>query len=325
MSTPFPQIRRRPASPGLRAVETARRVSLAALYWSPALFLLATLALAIGVWKRVDLGPVQYGGVAVLAVLAFASGRFLNGRLVEISRALERAQRTSTVGLLTAGFAHEMKNALTVVLGFAELSRTAAERSQPSDAKVVRNLRELEKEVRRTVAQLQSFLSYASGEKGPTRPRDPNELAAEALQMIRPMARMKELSLLEQWGQPPRVACDSFAVRQLLLNLLLNALDFARTRIVVASARAADGSCEISVRDDGPGVPEPDRARIFQRFVTTRAGGNGLGLSTSREIAEAHGGTLTLASDGPGACFVLRLPAAELASLPQGEPDQARA
>jgi signal transduction histidine kinase len=325
VTTPFAQTRRTPASPGLRAAETARRVSLAALYWSPALFLLATLALAIGMWKRVDLGPVQYAGAALLAVLAFASGRFLNGRLVEISRALERAQRTSTVGLLTAGFAHEMKNALTVVLGFAELSRTAAERSQPADAKVVRNLSELEKEVRRTVAQLQSFLSYASGEKGSRKPRDPNELAGEALQMIRPMARMKELSLIEEWGQPPRVACDPYAVHQLLLNLLLNALDFARTTIVVASTRAEDGSCEISVRDDGPGVPVPDRARIFQRFVTTRAGGNGLGLSTSREIAEAHGGTLTLASEGPGACFVVRLPAAEPVPLPPALPDRVRA
>src|SRR5258708_23500024 len=113
MSTPFPQARRRPASPGLRAAETARRVSLAALYWSPALFLLATLALAIGVWKRVDLGPVQYGGVAVLAVLALASGRLPNGRLVEISRALQPAHRPSTVGLLTPRLAPEMTNPLT--------------------------------------------------------------------------------------------------------------------------------------------------------------------------------------------------------------------
>src|SRR4030081_1994341 len=219
---------------------------MAALYWSPALFLLATLALAIGVWKRVDLGPVQYAGVAVLAVLAFASGRFLNGRLVEISRALERAQRTSTVGLLTAGFAHEMKNALTVVLGFAELSRTAAERSH-ADPKVGRHLNELENETRRTVAQLQSFLSYAAGEKVPRRPQDVNVLVDEALQMVKPMARMKDLALEQTAGDPPRVQRAPFAVRQLLLNVLLNALDFTRTRIRVRTARAPDGSAEVWV------------------------------------------------------------------------------
>jgi len=131
--------------------------------------------------------------------------------LAEISVALERAQRTSTVGLLTAGFAHEMKNALTVVLGFAELARTAAERA-PSEPKVTRHLKELENETRRTVAQLQSFMSYSSGERGPRIPRDVNELVRDALSMVRPMARMKELQLQEVSGEPPRVVCDPFAV-----------------------------------------------------------------------------------------------------------------
>jgi signal transduction histidine kinase len=103
--------------------------------------------------------------------------------------------------------------------------------------------------------------------------------------------------------------CDPFAVRQLLLNLLLNALDFARTRIQVTT-RAVDGQAEVLVADDGPGVPAADRERIFRRFVTTRPGGNGLGLSTSREIAQAHGGALSLLETDSGATFAVRLPAA---------------
>jgi signal transduction histidine kinase len=128
--------------------------------------------------------------------------------------------------------------------------------------------------------------------------------------MIRPMARMTDLAVEQAAGEPPRVQCDPFAIRQLLLNLLLNALDFARTRISIATARGADGGAEITVSDDGPGVPAADRERIFKRFVTTRPGGNGLGLSTSREIAEAHRGTLTLSDAAGGAQFVLRLPPA---------------
>jgi signal transduction histidine kinase len=214
------------------------------------------------------------------------------------------------VGLLTAGFAHEMKNALTVVLGFAELARTAAERAQ-SDPKVTRHLKELENETRRTVAQLQSFLSYASGEKVARKPQDVNELVNEALQMVRPMARIKDLLVEQAAGEPPRVDVDPFAIRQLLLNVLLNALDFSRTRIVISTRRAADGRAEVTIADDGHGVPAADRDRIFQRFVTTRPGGNGLGLSTSREIAQAHGGTLTLQETaGGGATFVLQLPPA---------------
>ena len=71
------------------------------------------------------------------------------------------------------------------------------------------------------------------------------------------------------------------------------------------------GSSDLPRRaDDGPGVPPENRERIFLRFVTTRPGGNGLGLATSRDIAQAHGGTLALRDDGPGATFVLTLPPA---------------
>ena len=301
---------RKPASPGLHAALRARELALLALYWGPSIFLLSTIALVISLWKGINLGGVVYGGVVLLAALGVLSGWSLQRRLFEISTALERAQRTSTVGMLTAGFAHEMKNALTVVLGFSELARTASERV-PTDPKVKSHLREVENETRRTVAQLQSFLSYASGEKAPRLPRDLNELTRETLSMVKPMARMKELRLDDTLGDPPRIDCDPFAVRQVVLNLLLNSLDFARARIEVKTARGADGWAELTVADDGPGVPAGDRTRIFQRFVTTRPGGNGLGLSTSREIAEAHGGTLALSdTPGGGATFLVRLPPA---------------
>ncbi len=301
--------KRRPTSPGILAALGARKIAVAALYWGPIIFLLSTIALVISLWKGVNLGGLQYLLVLLLAAGGVGSAWMLQRRLAEISVALERAQRTSTVGLLTAGFAHEMKNALTVVLGFAELARTAAERAK-SDQKVTRHLKELENETRRTVAQLQSFLSYSAGDKVPRRPQDVNELVNDSLQMVRPMARMKDLALDHTAGEPPRVVADPFAVRQLLLNLLLNALDFASSRISVSTTRTPDGRAEVIIADDGPGVPLEDRDRIFQRFVTTRAGGNGLGLSTSREIAQAHGGTLLLRDGPPGATFVLTLPPA---------------
>ena len=304
-----PVQKRRPASPGVLAALGARKIAVAAMYWGPIVFLLSTIALVISLWTGVNLGGLQYLAVLLLAAGGIASGWTLQRRLAEISVALDRAQRTSTVGLLTAGFAHEMKNALTVILGFAELARTAAERAR-SEPKVTRHLKELENETRRTVAQLQSFLSYSAGDKVPRRPQDVNELVNDSLQMVRPMARMKDLALDHAAGEPPRVVADPFAVRQLLLNLLLNALDFARTRISVRTLRTPDGQAEVIVADDGPGVSPENRDRIFLRFVTTRPGGNGLGLSTSREIAQAHGGTLLLRDGPPGATFVLTLPPA---------------
>jgi two-component system OmpR family sensor kinase len=257
---------------------------------------------------RVDSSSICLAVIVVLTVAGAASIFVLRKRLAEVSAALERTQRTMTVGLLTEGFAHEMKNALTVILGFAELSRTAAERTR-AEPRVTQHLQAMETEARRTVGRLQSFLSYASGQKVPRQPQDLNELVIEALQMVRPMARIKELLVDQTAGQPPRIDADPFAIRQLLLNLLLNALDYAGKRIVVTTARAADGQAEVTIADDGPGVPAADRERIFERFVTTRSGGNGLGLFTSREIAEAHAGTLVLReTPGGGATFVLQLP-----------------
>src|SRR3954464_13034096 len=74
--------------------------------------------------------------------------------------------------------------------------------------------------------------------------------------------------------------------------------------------RPPAGRAEVVVAYDGPGVPPQDQDRIFLRFVTTRPGGNGLGLSTSREIAQAHGGSLTLRGGQSGATFVPPLPPA---------------
>src|SRR5207237_10690017 len=106
------------------------------------------------------------------------------------------------------------------------------------------------------------------------------------------------------------IDCVPLGIRKRLRDLLLHALDYAGHRISIATSRTADGRAEVVVADDGPGVPAENRERIFQRFVTTRPGGNGLGLATIRDIARAHGGTLALRDGGPGATFVLTLPPA---------------
>ena len=85
--------------------------------------------------------------------------------------------------------------------------------------------------------------------------------------------------------------------------------DFESGGLVSDQIHVAIRQAEVVVADDGPGVPPADRERIFRRFVTTRPGGNGLGLATSRDIAQAHGGSLSL-REGEGATFVLTLPPA---------------
>jgi signal transduction histidine kinase len=125
---------------------------------------------------------------------------------------------------------------------------------------------------------------------------------------------------LEQLSSPdlPMASGDRVQLSQVLLNLILNAMDAVtgqppeRRRIVVAAGRTDDGQIEIQVTDSGPGMSEDVVRRIFEPFYTTKSEGMGMGLAISRTIAEEHGGSLSVVtSHGEGATFRLRLPIPE--------------
>ncbi|MCW2684297.1 MAG: sensor histidine kinase [Blastococcus sp.] len=112
---------------------------------------------------------------------------------------------------------------------------------------------------------------------------------------------------------PVQVAGDAEQLERALRNLLDNAVRHARDRIEVSLA-ALGGTAELTVTDDGPGIPAADADRVFERFTrlddARTDGGAGLGLAIARDIAERHGGSLTLDGRGEGATFILRLPVA---------------
>jgi signal transduction histidine kinase len=114
-----------------------------------------------------------------------------------------------------------------------------------------------------------------------------------------------------------RTRGDAAALGQVVRNLVDNAVRHARTAVTLSVA-AVDGAAELVVDDDGPGIPEGERDRVFERFVrldearARDAGGSGLGLAIVKEIVAAHGGTVTLSSSAAGgARFVVRLPSVD--------------
>ncbi|WP_436528047.1 sensor histidine kinase [Actinoplanes sp. HUAS TT8] len=147
------------------------------------------------------------------------------------------------------------------------------------------------------------------------------ELVGERLYRMPPDERFSVLA-----PEPALVLGREEELTRLLTNLLDNAARYAAGRVVVTVARPERGLVRVAVRDDGPGIPEADRERVFERFARVDEardrgdGGAGLGLAIARDIAVRHGGTLYVADSTSGARLIAELPEAE---LPQAEPPEA--
>lgn len=230
---------------------------------------------------------------------------------------LERGERLRSLGTLVSSVAHDLNNPLTAVLGFAaelERARQGTEDEQPA-----RIVREQAERCRSIVQRLSSLVG-----DHPMRRRlvDPVEVAERVVRGARPRFAEAGVGLeFAVHGELPALYADPFGLEEVLDNLLDNALQ--------ASVRGGRASLELGleqemvafrVRDEGKGVPEQLRARIFDPFFTLRTDGKGtgLGLSVARGIVKAHAGRLELeeTSGRPGASFLVLLPPARAEALP---------
>jgi len=216
----------------------------------------------------------------------------------------------------TADASHELRTPLTAIKGQTEV---ALQRDR--DADTYREvLRKVNSEVDRMIRLVGSLLTLARADAHQIpvarESVDLGRLVTDAVDQVRPAAVGKAISLDVRPNSAIRLRADQDLILQLMLNLLDNSVKYTPTggRIEIA-CRAANGQAEVTVADTGPGISAEHLPHIFDRFyrvdkARTRAeGGAGLGLSISRWIAEAHGGTLRAESTpGEGSKFILRLP-----------------
>lgn len=221
---------------------------------------------------------------------------------------LLRAEQMMAIGQVAAGVAHELRNPLTSIKGLIQVNlRELGARGLPTE-----DLTVIEQEIRRMERTLQTFLDFARPPQPDRRLQTIAPIIERVLSLVGGRARKQQVEL--QFAERERAAqvnIDSDQIQQLILNLVLNALDAMPQggEIEIEAGSARDGYLEVSVRDTGPGISPQILPKVFETFVSSKETGVGLGLPLSRRIAEEHGGSLT-AYNLPleGACFVLRLP-----------------
>ena len=240
----------------------------------------------------------------------------LHGEKRELSRRAQMAEKLAAVGTMTAGLSHEIRNPLNAAaLQLAVLERRIRKLAKEAQGPLLEPLQLVEDEIKRLDHILEDFLQFA-------RPRDFQPRAIEVptvltkvLDLLEGDAERRAVKLVRELNDVPPVRGDEERLRQVVMNLALNALDAAgrggTIRVTCRLESPEDRDVTIHVDDSGPGVPVGVRDRIFEPFFTTKAQGSGLGLSIVHAIVTQHGGTITI-EDAPegGARFTLRLPRA---------------
>lgn len=253
------------------------------------------------------------------------------GRVVEQLQQREhevlRAEHLAVVGQIAAGVAHELRNPLTSV---KMLVQTGMEGNPPSGL-AGEDLAVIEGEIRRMEQYIRTFLDFARPPRSERRPADLGAVVRRGLTLVEGRARRQKVALTTDFpAEPTDLMIDPEQIQQVIVNLLLNALDAVgeggqiRVEIELAgddrvtkqgeqpSHLITPSPCHlvtVRVRDTGSGISPRVRGRLFEPFVTSKDNGLGLGLSISKRLIEAHGGTIRGEDNaGGGAVFAFTLP-----------------
>lgn len=228
---------------------------------------------------------------------------------------LEELHRSQTE--FYSAMTHEFRTPLTAIIGFSQLLLSPG--GEPLTPGQREHLGDILESAQRLLQLVNDLLDASRLQSGQMRLSiaavDLGEAVQEACAIVRPLARQKEIEITCAIpADLPLVAADDLRVLQILLNLLSNAIKFIQQGGQVRlTAAAADGAVQVSVHDNGPGIPPGDQEVIFQLFrrgsAHERTGGSGLGLALAKLLVELHGGRIWVESEpGCGSTFHFTLP-----------------
>jgi len=227
---------------------------------------------------------------------------------------LQRLEQLASLGTISAGLAHEIKNAMVAIRTFVEM--LIAQNKQAELAEVVK----------REVLRIDSIVSQLLRLAGNPKPRSAEFRLTETLErclgLVDPQLKVRSIQLKRRFGaRQDMIEGDADRLEQAFINILLNAIEaigqkgelsVTTTLEKQAGSKNSRGSTvHICVRDTGPGISPEDLPRIFEPFYTSKPEGTGLGLAITREIIEQHRGTISVESEpGKGTSFHISLPVA---------------
>ncbi len=220
---------------------------------------------------------------------------------------MSRAEHFATLGELAAGLAHEIRNPLAGIAGVIEI----VSRDLPPDSAARSVIKDAKEEAVQINRILTDLLETARPKPPQFQLKDLGGTAEHAVMFARQQAITKGIRVeLDKGEQLPPVDHDPNQLNQVLLNLLLNAIQaMDKPAAIYVSLRRDKDAALITVADQGKGIAPEVLPNIFRPFFTTKGHGTGLGLSLARRIVEAHGGTINVRSEvGKGTQFTLRLP-----------------
>jgi len=219
---------------------------------------------------------------------------------------LIRASKLAAVGEMSAVIIHEVRTPLGIMRSSAQMLKR-----EPGLSGEARELADfIESETERLNRLVSSLLDSARPRPLNKAPVDVHGLIHEAGALLFAQVEKKHIAIVEKLeAKNATLSCDAAQLTQVLLNLILNAIQVLQPggRIMLSTREEGDWFC-IDVADDGPGIPAEERTRVFEAFFCKREGGVGLGLAIVQQIIAAHGGTIVAGtSELGGAVFSMRL------------------
>jgi len=231
----------------------------------------------------------------------------VNRELQDSFEHIKRADRLSAIGELSASLAHEIRNPLASIEGAANIieSPQTGEQIRSSSIAIIR------KETERLNRLLTNLLDFARPRKPEFQGVEPGRLIDSIISLAGHSAQQEGIMLRKDvpFGVP-QFECDPEQMKQVILNLTLNAIQaMSQPGEIVLSARLRNSSMVINVRDQGPGIGEQDLDKVFNPFFTTKDTGTGLGLSVVHQIVAQHGGAVSAERNSDrGMTFSVTLP-----------------